>query len=253
MSRKSVIVLSLLIASQLSVSSAYAEGAWWQKGLDLIKQVQPIDAPVADGMSAMLSDEDISKAFKQALQIGAESVVSQLGAVDGFNADPQVHIPLPSQLQSVKTLLGKAGLAGPVDDLELALNRAAEKATPQARSLFLDAVNEMTFTDVQQIYQGQQDAATRYFQQRMTPDLKKAMQPVVEESLGQVGALRLFDQVMSQYQSLPFVPNVTADLTNHVLDRGMEGIFHYLAQQEAEIRKNPLKQSTELLKKVFAQ
>ncbi|HAC33235.1 MAG TPA: DUF4197 domain-containing protein [Gammaproteobacteria bacterium] len=204
-------------------------------------------------MSAMLSDEDISKAFKQALQIGAESVVSQLGAVDGFNADPQVHIPLPSQLQSVKTLLGKAGLAGPVDDLELALNRAAEKATPQARSLFLDAVNEMTFTDVQQIYQGQQDAATRYFQQRMTPDLKKAMQPVVEESLGQVGALRLFDQVMSQYQSLPFVPNVTADLTNHVLDRGMEGIFHYLAQQEAEIRKNPLKQSTELLKKVFAQ
>lgn len=177
--------------------------------------------------------------------------MSQLGSVDGFNADPRVHIPLPAQLGAVREMLARVGMAGVVDDLEIRLNHAAEAATPKAQELFLQSISAMTFEDVKTLYDGPEDSATRYFQAKMSPALISEMEPIVEASLKEVGAIKALDQVMSNYQSLPFVPDVTANLTDHVVQKGMDGIFYCIAQEEAEIRKNPLKQSTELLKKVF--
>lgn len=183
--------------------------------------------------------------------MGSENVVSKLGTMDGFNADPAVHIPLPEKLRTVKTMLSKVGMSQLADDLELKLNRAAEAATPKAKSLFLEAINDMTFEDVKTIYEGPENSATKYFQGKMSPALKEEMEPVVDNSLAQVGAVKAYDKVIGQYQTLPFVPDVKANLTEHVVQKGMEGIFHYLAKEEASIRKDPAKQTTELLKKVF--
>lgn len=51
---------------------------------------------------------------------------------------------------------------------------------------------------------------------------------------------------------MPLVPDVQADLSSYVVEKGMDGIFHYLAVEEAKIRQNPAARTTELLKKVFA-
>jgi len=148
-------------------------------------------------------------------------------------------------------MLGKVGMSHLLDDLELKLNRAAEVATPKAKELFWQAITDMTFEDVKAVYKGPEDAATKYFQGKMSPSLAKEMHPIVEESLSSVGAIQAYDNVMGQYQSLPFVPDVKADLTNYVIEKGMDGIFHYIAQEEAAIRQNPAKRTTELLKRVF--
>ncbi|CAN0458500.1 unnamed protein product [Discosporangium mesarthrocarpum] len=86
----------------------------------------------------------------------------------------------------------------------------------------------------------------------MSAPLAERMKPIVEDSLAEVGAIAAYDQSMSRYRSIPFVPDVKADLTDHVLDRAMAGLFLYLAAEEAAIRENPAKRSTELLQKVFA-
>ena len=138
-----------------------------------------------------------------------------------------------------------------LDDLELRLNRAAEMATPKAKELFLQSIKEMTLDDAMGIYKGPDDAATKYFQNKMSHPLAETMRPVVEDSLSQVGAVQSYDTIMEKYRSLPFVPDVKADLTHHVIDKGMDGIFHYLALEEAAIRKNPAKRTTDLLKLVF--
>ncbi|MCF8036120.1 MAG: DUF4197 domain-containing protein [Desulfobacteraceae bacterium] len=194
---------------------------------------------------------EVSKAFKQALRLGAEDVVAQLGQKDGFNADPNVHIPLPEKFEVVKTTLDKSGLSFLTDDLELKLNRAAEKATPEAKALFVEAIRNMTFEDVMQIYKGPEDSATKYFQGRMSAPLSEKMQPIVENSLSRVGAIQSYDRVMDKYQSMPFVPDIKANLTTYVTQKGMEGIFYYMAEEEAAIRQDPAKQTTELLKRVF--
>ena len=138
-----------------------------------------------------------------------------------------------------------------LDDLELRLNRAAEAATPKAKELFGQAINEMSIDDVQKIYQGPDDAATQYFREKMTPELTREMTPVVEKSLRQVGAIESYDKAMEQYKNIPFMPNVKEDLNGYVVEKGMDGIFYYLAREEAAIRSDPLKQSTSLLKKLF--
>ncbi len=227
---------------------ACAERSWWDKGADILKNMS---AGGKGEISKEPSYEEIAKAFKQALRIGSENVVNRLGAVGGFNADPSVHIPLPEKLNKVKTMLSKVGMSQLTDDLELKLNRAAEAAAPKAGSLFMEAIGDMTFEDVKTIYKGPENSATQYFQGKMSPALKKEMQPVVENTLSEVGAVKAYEKVIGEYKTLPFVPDVKADLTGHVVQKGMEGIFHYLAKEEASIRKDPAKQTTTLLKKVF--
>ena len=234
------ISLFALIVFSLSINTANAKSKWWKKIFS-----------DKDKTNNELSTNDIGSAFKQALSIGAENVISQLGEVDGFNADENIHIPLPKNLQKAKKVLKKIGLSGMVDDLELKINRAAETATPVAKELFIQSIKDMTFEDVKKIYRGENDSATRYFQEKMSTTLTEKMNPIVENSLAEVGAIQSLNKVMDKYENIPFVSEITPDLTTYVVDKGMDGIFYYLAKQEAEIRKNPLKQTTELLKKVF--
>ncbi len=137
------------------------------------------------------------------------------------------------------------------DDLELKLNRAAEEATPKAKELFLQAITDMTFEDVMNIYKGPEDSATKYFQSKMSSSLAKEMQPIIENSLSQVGAIQTYDEVMDKYKSIPFVPDIKSNLNDYITLKGMDGIFYYMAKEEAAIRENPAKQTTELLKRVF--
>lgn len=241
---KKIICLTLLIFS-FSASEVNAGSKWWEKGINFFKTQDENRKSKEPGTG------EIGEAFKEALRIGSENVVSKLGKVDGFNADPAVHIPLPKELNTVKTVLAKVGMSRTVDDLELKLNRAAEAATPKAKELFLQSITEMTFDDIKGIYEGPEDSATRYFQEKMSPSLGKGMRPIVENSLSQVGAVQAFDNVMREYQTLPFVPDVKANLTDYVVQKGMDGFFYYIAKEETAIRKDPVKQTTELLKKVF--
>ncbi len=245
---------SLLIFSVLLVLFAWgydradAEGSWWDKGLSIFKSMGNGEK---EKTSEKPTSAEIGEAFKEALRIGTESVVTKLGAMDGFNADPAIHIPLPEKINKAKRILTKIGMSHLADDLELKLNRAAEAATPKAKDLFLKAISEMTFEDIKNIYNGPEDSATEYFKRKMSPDLKKEMEPIVEDALSKVGAVKTYEEFIGQYKNLPFVPDVKADLTEYTIEKALEGIFYYLAKEEASIRKDPAKQTTALLKKVF--
>jgi predicted small secreted protein len=201
--------------------------------------------------AADMERQEIVSAFKQALTMGTENVVAQLGQANGFKADPKVHIPLPSTLAKVRDGLETIGASYLLDDLESRLNRAAEIATPQAKVLFINAISEMTFDDIYSIYKGPQDSATTYFRQKMSAPLSAKMTPFVKDAISQAGVIKSYDQAMSKYQSIPFMPDVKADLTSYVVDQGIEGIFFYLAEQEKAIRQDSVRQTTDLLKKVF--
>lgn len=247
--RSLVSVLAIVAIS----ASHYASAGWFDKIKEAVGNVssEQVESVTGNSGSASLSTEDISAAFKQALDIGSRKVVDQLAQTDGFNKDAAIRIPLPEKMQTVKKWLGKIGMADRMDELEVKLNRAAEDATPKAKALFVNAIKTMSFDDVRNIYSGGDNAATNYFREKMTPDLTKAMEPIVQSSLSEVGAVKLYDDVMGDYKAMPFVPDVKADLVSHVVSGGLEGIFHYLAKEEAAIRQNPVRRTTELLERVF--
>lgn len=199
-----------------------------------------------------LTQAEIGRGLKEALRVGTDSVVGQLGAVDGFNADPRIHIPLPDNLLQAKKIAGQLGLASAFDDLELKMNRAAEAAAPKAKALFWDAIQQLTIEDIMAIYKGNDDAATRYFESKMSTPLVNSMLPVVQQSMAEVGAVRSYDQlVRSMGPAGALLPDYKTQLTNHVLQLGTGAIFNYLAEEEAAIRQDPVKRTTQLLQRVF--
>lgn len=220
--------------------------------MDFLKRGKELLRAVPGGQSTQqLSNAEIGAGLREALKVGAQRVVGQVGTTDGFNGDPAIHIPLPESLQRVQSTLARVGLSSMADDLELRLNRAAEAAAPEAQAVFWQAIDEMTWDDVREIFDGPDDAATRYLERKMSSPLVTRMKPIVDASMAEVGAVRSYDQMIGRYKAVPFVPDVKADLTQHVLERALQGLFLYLAQEEAAIRQNPAKQTTELLKKVF--
>ncbi len=200
---------------------------------------------------ASLRDMDIARGLKEALRVGSDRVVGTLGKVDGFNKSPDAHIPLPPSLQNVKKVLDAVGAGAMADDLELRLNRAAESAVPKAKKLFGESIAAMTFEDARAIYNGPKDSATRYFRGKMSAPLAADMRPIVDGELARVGAIQSYEQAIGQYRSLPFVPDAKANLTDYVLGKAIDGVFLYLGREEAAIRENPAKRTTDLLKKVF--
>ncbi|MCG8688045.1 MAG: DUF4197 domain-containing protein [Desulfobacterales bacterium] len=239
----------LLMVALIWQLPAWAGNSWLDQGSKLLESFGGSEKVVES--TTGLSTEDIIAGLKQALEKGSQAVVSQLGTADGFNLDEAIHIPLPDSLATVKSLMDKAGLGSYTDEVELKLNRAAEAATPKAKALFMDAITQMSFEDAKAILDGPDDAATQYFREKMSPGLVDAFTPVVDDTLEEVGAVQAYDQMMGQYKTLPFVPDVKGDLTGHAVDKAMDGIFYYLAKEEKAIREDPAKRTTELLQKVF--
>lgn len=244
--RNMAFVIGGILLQFFLLQSASAQMDWLKSGQELLDSVT-----TPKSQTSSLTNNEIASGLKDALKVGTETVVGKLGQHDGFNADPAIHIPLPESMQRVKTALAAVGMSAMMDDLELKLNRAAEAATPPAKELFWNAIETMTLDDVKEIYNGPEDAATRYFESKMSDPLATAMQPIVEQALSQVGAIQTYDAIMGQYDSIPFLPDVKSNLNSYVVDKGMEGIFHYLAIEEAAIRQNPAKRTTDILQTVF--
>ena len=243
MARTLAKLMVLICIACLPASAVRAQSGWLEQARKLLEGF--------GGADAVLGNEEIAAGLKEALRVGTDRVSVRLGRVDGFNRDPWVHIPLPDSLTRVQSTLRKLGMSSLMDDLELRLNRAAEAATPKAKRLFVESIQAMTLDDVRTIYEGPDDAATRYFQSKMSAPLAREMRPIVEQSLAEVGAIKAYEAAVGRYESIPFVPDVRADLAGYVVDKGMDGVFFYLAREEAAIREDPAKRTTELLRKVF--
>jgi hypothetical protein len=203
------------------------------------------------GVSALSSDT-VEQGLKQALDMGVELVTDQLGAVNGFNADPVAHIPLPDEVQTAQKLLSAAGLGSYADEIELRMNRAAEQTMEDAGEILVNAVRQMTVADAKGILQGPDDAATQYLRRVSGTDIEGRLRPMITDALSDTGALSLYDQMLGQYDQLPFVPDLKASLTDHATAKAMDGLFHYIAVQEADIRSDPTRWTTDILKKVFS-
>src|SRR5262245_28837834 len=147
---------------------------------DLLDSVKEVFSKPANGA---LSTDEVGKGLKEALLVGTRHVTTRLSRTDGFNADPEIHIPLPDTLKNVQSVLSHVGMSDMLDDLELRLNRAAELATPKARELFVQSVQDLTLDDAMQIYKGPDEAATRYFQNKMSEPLAQQMTPIVQQTL----------------------------------------------------------------------
>jgi len=198
-----------------------------------------------------LTEGDMVSGLKEALRIGTSNAVTTVSKADGFFANPQIRIPLPDSVKKVESILRTAGFGSYIDEFELSMNRAAEKAAPQAKALFTDALGQMTFEDARIILEGGDTAATDYFRARTSEPLGAVFKPIISDSMASVGATQSFRNLNDQVRSVPFVGSLGVDLDQHVTDKSLDGLFYMLAEEEKKIRQDPAARTTDLLKRVF--
>jgi hypothetical protein len=201
---------------------------------------------------AGLSQDQIANGLREALDNGIKNQVSKLTSKDGFYRNELVKIILPEELQAVDKGLRRLGLSNLADEGIKVLNRAAEDAVKTATPIFINTVKEISFNDAKNILLGDKDAATSYLQAKTTQNLYKSFIPVIANSFSKVGADKVWNNLISRYNAIPFVNKVNPDLTNYVTTQTLKGVFRMIEVEEKGIREKAGLRTSILLKQVFA-
>ena len=199
-----------------------------------------------------VTQAEAAQAIREALDQGVGRGISFLNKTDGFFGNNVYKLFLPPEAQKIENTLRNIGMGSIVDRAILQINRAAEDAVGYASPIFVDAIKEMTITDAINIIKGQPDAATQYFRQKTTQKLVNAFTPIVKQSLDKFSATKYYGDVVNTYNNFPTTLNkLNPDLPSYVVDKAVNALFDQIAQEEANIRANPVARTTEILKKVF--
>jgi len=189
--------------------------------------------------------------LKEALSIGTGKAVKNVSQPDGYFANEMIKILMPEKIQKVADVLKKVGFQKEVDDFVLSMNRAAEKAAPQATKFFVDAIKEMTFEDAEKILHGGETAATEFFKAKTHDNIYGTFKPVISSSMNEAGATKAYKTMIGKYETIPFMKAESLDLDHYVTNKALDGLFYLVGQEEKKIRTDPAARVTDLLKTVF--
>jgi hypothetical protein len=206
---------------------------------------------VCAGQLAKISKQDATAALKAALEKGSVAAVANLGRVDGFLGNPQVKIPLPESAQRAEHMLRRVGMGKYADELIVTMNRAAESAVPEAKSIFVDSVKKMSVRDAKGIISGGDTAGTEYFRRTTREQLHKRFRPIVEKATARVQLAQKYDQYAEKAAGVGLLKKEDADLDEYVTQKALDGLYVMVAEEEKKIRKDPVGTGSAIIKKVF--
>lgn len=198
-----------------------------------------------------LSNTDATAGLKEALIQGAGKAIGKLGVVDGFFGNPQVKIPLPDSIQRAERVMRMFGMGKQADEVILRMNRAAEAAVPEARTLLINSIKQMSVADAKSILTGGDDAATQYFRKTTSGPMAEKLLPIVRKAMEDVQLAQQYNKFAETGTKYGLVKKEQANLEQYVTQKTLDGIYLMTAAEEKAIRKDPMGQTSSLLKKVF--
>jgi hypothetical protein len=200
---------------------------------------------------ADLTQRDAAGGLRDALTQGARVAVQQLGRPGGFSNDPQVRIKLPGKLGKAAQTMKMLGMGEQVTQLETSMNQAAEAAMPQAQAILLDAVKQLTVKDAKAILSGPEDSATQYLNKSSREQIRSRLLPIVKQATDRVGLAQQYNAFASQAATFGVMDAKSASVESYVTEQALSGLFKVIAQQEAQLRRDPAGATTGLARKVF--
>lgn len=199
------------------------------------------------------SGGDVSMGLKQALEFGVREAVVSLSAENGYFDSPyKILVP-----EEAKGIVDKVKMVPGFQDVEEQLiekmNSAAELAAIEAKSIFVEAISNLTIQDAADILMGEKDAATRYLESETREDLYAKFMPSIQMALDEVNARSYWKSVISAYNNIPLVKKANPELDDYVNNKALDGMFGMIQVKEEKIRSDESQRTTNLLKSVFKQ
>lgn len=202
-----------------------------------------------------LSNDEVVKGLKSALQVGIKNATNLTSKTDGFLKNPAIKIPFPPSAEKVKQKAMDWGMENQVNKIVTNLNRAAEEASKEAVPIFVNAIKSMTISDGFKILNGGEGAATDYLRRTTTDQLKTAFRPKVENAIDKVELTKFWEPVIDKYNKSTILTGeekINPDLDEYVTDKATVGLFTMVEKEENKIRKDPAARVNDILQKVFS-
>jgi hypothetical protein len=198
-----------------------------------------------------LTQTDARRGLRDALGLAATNATTQLGRENGFWGDRRVRIPLPGILGQTQRTLSGFGMSRPLDELQENLNHAAETTMPQAGRLFTDAVRSITIADAIDIVRGGDDSATQYLRGRTATRLTSLLRPPMTQALTDSGAFSLLRSALREVGLSSMAGDMRTEVINFSTEKALDGCFYFIAEEERAIRNDPVRRTTDILRRVF--
>jgi hypothetical protein len=245
--------IGLVGALGLAASAhAFDFGEALKGALDKHSGATQSSAPAADNARVdNLKSSEVNAGLKEALSDGAAAAVAQLGTKDGFFANPKLRIPLPANLKKAEKAMRMLGMGQQADDLVLAMNRAAEAAVPEAKTLLVSAVKRMTLEDAKGILLGGNTSATDFFRRKTQATLSERFLPIVKATTDKSSLAQQYNQYAGLAAKYGFSKQGAASVEAYVTQQSLDRLYLVIGEQEQALRANPLQAGSALLQKVF--
>ena len=214
-------------------------------------QLPDIKSLLGSAPKTAISEDKAAVGLKDALRVSTGNAVNLTGRPDGYFGNEAIRIGMPDKLRLVDKGLRTVGYGPQVDAFILSMNRAAEKAAPAAKNIFVGAIQQMSFDDARKILTGGDTAATDYFRGKTSDKLTVAFRPIVTKSMDEAGVTKRYSDLLGRYRTIPFAGNVSFDVNDYVVAKALDGLFFMIGQQERSIRTDPAARVTASLKEVF--
>lgn len=202
-------------------------------------------------LAAGLSESDAAHGVRAALEQGVSAAIALLGRNDGFLGNPKVRIPLPGFLNDAAGLLRATGQQKRLDALEIAMNRAAEAAVPQARSLLVSTVKNLSIEDASRLVTGGDGSVTRFFADKTRAPLSVTFLPIVTQATDKVSLAEKYNEVAGKAARLGLMKKEDANVQQYVTEKALDGLYAMIGEQERQIRQDPVGTGSAILRKVF--
>jgi Protein of unknown function (DUF4197) len=200
---------------------------------------------------AQFSETDAAAGVRAALERGANAAVALLGQPDGFLGNPKVRIPLPGFLNDAAKLLKATGQQKRVDELVTTMNRAAEAAMPEAKSLLISAVKSMSVDDGRRILTGGDDSVTQFFATKTREPLTGTFLPVITRQTEKLALADKYNALAGKAASFGLMKKQDANIEQYVTAKALDGLYLIIGEEERKIRQDPVGTGSAILKKVF--
>jgi hypothetical protein len=206
---------------------------------------------IAAPARAELTEVDAASGIRAALQRGAESAVGLLGKADGFAGNPLVRIPLPGFLNELAKVAKYTGQQAKVDELVTAMNRAAEAAVPEAKTLLVNAVKGMSVSDAKRVLTGGDGSVTAFFAEKTRSALSTKFLPIVTKATEKVSLADKYNALAGKASGMGLMKKDDANIQQYVTGKTLDGLYLMIGEEEKKIRKDPVGTGSAILKKVF--
>ena len=198
-----------------------------------------------------LTNAEAGTGLKTALEKGALAAISMLGRPDGFLGNPKVRIGLPGYLEDASKLLKNFGQGKRIDELVMAINRAAESAVPMGKDLLVGAVRSMNVNDAKNILTGGDTSVTTFFADKTRAPLGIKFLPVVNRATEKVGLAGKYNEFAGKAATFGLVKKEDANIQQYVTGRTLDGLYLIIGEEERKIRRDPVGSGSAILQKVF--